>query len=48
MSGNDKGKERADTLVPALLTIDLTLREVKLKLLNEYNGDHFKLDTFLA
>ncbi len=48
MSGNNKGKDKADTPVLKPLVIDLTLREVKLKLLNKYNRDRFKLDTFLA
>jgi hypothetical protein len=48
MSVTGKGKERADTPVSNPLLIDLTLREVKLKLPDKYSRDRFKLDTFLA
>ena len=48
ISGNDKGKDRANTPVPEPLVIDLTLGEVKLKLPNKYSRDYSKLNTFLV
>ena len=45
---DNKGKERSETPILDTLILDLVLREIKLKLLDKYNGDRSKLDTFLA
>jgi hypothetical protein len=50
IKGGNKGKEveRLKTLDVFKLTLNYTLKDLKIKLLNEFNGNKSKLDPFLA
>jgi hypothetical protein len=46
--GNTGLGERSETPDVPELALDFTLKDLKIKLLDEFNGDRSKLDPFLA
>ena len=46
--GNISLSERSETPDIFKLALDFTLKDLKIKLLNEFNGNKFKLNPFLT
>jgi hypothetical protein len=46
--GNTSLSERSEMLNISKLALDFTFKDLKIKLLDKFNGDRSKLDPFLA